>query len=71
MELCASPSTLHPHHAQVLRVMELCAGAGGTSFVCQEATMHGKKIELRALWSFDINEDASATYQINEPHTHV
>ncbi len=50
---------------QVLKVMELCAGAGGTSFLCQRATMHGKSLELRAMWAFDIAEDASAAYQVH------
>jgi site-specific DNA-cytosine methylase len=51
--------------------MELCSGAGGTSFVCQKVNMHGKEMELRAQWAFDINDDACAAYQLNDPGCHV
>ena len=44
--------------------MEVCTGAGGTSFLCQKQTLHGKEMEVHARWSFDINEDACAAYQV-------
>eukprot|EP00955_Chlamydomonas_euryale_P059435 357392-Chlamydomonas_euryale.AAC.7 len=54
-----------------LKVLELCSGAGGTSFLCQRATMHGKELDLRAKWAFDISQDANAAYQINDVECHT
>ncbi len=52
-------------------MMELCSGAGGTSFVCQDAEMNGKRINLEPKWAFDIESSACAAYQINDPRCHV
>ena len=56
---------------QVFNVMELCSGVGGTGFLGQRQKMHGKEVELQVRWAFDINEDASAAYQINDPACEV
>lgn len=42
-------------------MMELFSGVGGTSFLCQEAIMNGKKVELRAMWAYDIGEKRGGT----------
>jgi site-specific DNA-cytosine methylase len=59
-----------PSHT-TLRVLELCSGAGGTSFLCQAAKMNGKTIHLKSCWAIDIAEDANATFEINEPECFV
>ena len=57
--------------SQVIKVMELCSGVGGTGFLGQRQKMHGKEVELQVRWAFDINDDASAAYQINDPTCEV
>ncbi|KAG1677047.1 hypothetical protein FOA52_001217 [Chlamydomonas sp. UWO 241] len=54
-----------------LNVLELCSGAGGTSFLCQKAEINGKRLDLHARWAFDISQDACAAYQINDDACHV
>ncbi|GAX80751.1 hypothetical protein CEUSTIGMA_g8186.t1 [Chlamydomonas eustigma] len=65
------PAYKQMENGTVLNVMELCSGAGGTSFLCQKAQMFGKSMELRARWAFDICNDASSAYQVNDPSCHV
>ena len=59
-----------PSHT-TLRVLELCSGAGGTSFLCQKSTMNGKTIDLKSCWAVDIAEDANATFNVNDPSCFV
>lgn len=45
---------------EVLHVLELCAGAGGLSFLCQEND--GVRIESK--WAVDIDESSCCTFQV-------
>jgi site-specific DNA-cytosine methylase len=54
--------------SQVLRKLELFAGAGGLSYTAQELEACAVIISS---WANDINPSACATYVANKPYTFV
>jgi site-specific DNA-cytosine methylase len=52
---------------QRLYVLELFAGAGGLSYICQR----GDKVTIMHGWANDINNSAAATYTCNHPEAFV
>jgi site-specific DNA-cytosine methylase len=53
--------------SQVLHVLELFAGGGGLSYICQS----GDKVAIKHGWANDINNSAAASYSCNRPEAFV
>lgn len=58
-----------PLPSQVLRCLDIFAGAGGLSFLHQRSK--NGKVDIRGGWAVDINTSAAATYQANHPDAAV
>ncbi|KAF8062783.1 CMT3 [Scenedesmus sp. PABB004] len=58
---------LPPRGERTLLVLELFAGGGGLSYICQS----GERVKIKPGWANDINNSAAATYTANHPDTYV
>ncbi|KAL6746411.1 hypothetical protein V8C86DRAFT_2944009 [Haematococcus lacustris] len=54
---------------ELYRVLEVCSGVGGLSFLCQGGLdpATGRDVRVLPHWAIDIDEDAAAGYQANHP----
>ena len=69
-----APNLPTPHAAQqlrFLRMLELCSGAGGLSFMEHLSDLPAGGAEIRSTWAVDYCPSAAASCKINHPDAHV
>ena len=68
-----APNLPTPPAAQLrfLRMLELCSGAGGLSFMEHLSDLPAGGAEIRSTWAVDYCPSAAASCKINHPDAHV
>ncbi|MEW5314140.1 MAG: hypothetical protein WDW38_005659 [Sanguina aurantia] len=64
-----APPAAAPGKKIILRILELCCGAGGLSFLAQSGVVDGVEIEIQDAWAVDFDKAAMMSYKANHPET--